>query len=270
LALHNDLYMKNLLLIATTAILFSACQADGIEPINPNDKNNLTIEFDNIVGSQNLAIETTQFINASGEDYTITNLNYFISNISLKKTDGTSVSMADQYFLVKETDQASLTPSLKNVPAGDYTSMTFTIGVDSLKSISAVDQRTGCLDPASYGTDNMYWSWNSGYIFFKMEGISSKAPVNSAGLNKFQYHIGGFGGRTSATANNLRKVTVNLPSTVTVRKSIAPSIHFLVDINGVFGTNVKIANGAVIMNPAISGPIANNYQNIFKVDHVHN
>lgn len=262
--------MKNLFLIATAAIICSACQSDGIEPINPNDKNNLTIEFDNIAGSKNLALGTTQYTNASGEDFTVTTLNYFVSNIRLKKTDGTSVTMADKYFLVKESDPTSLTPILKDVPAGDYASISFTIGVDSLKSISAVDQRTGSLDPASYGTDNMYWSWNSGYIFFKMEGISSKAPANSAGLNKFQYHIGGFGGRTSATANNLRKVMINLPSTVTVRKSIAPSIHFLVDINGVFGTNVKIANGAVIMNPAISGPIANNYQNIFKVDHVHN
>jgi hypothetical protein len=262
--------MKNLLLFAIVAISFSACQSDNIEPINPNDKNNLTIEFDHIAGAQNLALGSTQYTNASGEDFTVTTLNYFVSNISLKKTDGTSVTMADQYFLVKEVDPTSLTPVLKDVPAGDYTSMTFTIGVDSLKSISAVDQRTGCLDPASYGTDNMYWSWNSGYIFFKMEGISSKAPANSAGLNKFQYHIGGFGGRTSATANNLRKVTVNLPSTATVRKSIAPTVHFLVDVNGVFGSNVKIANGAVIMNPGISGPIANNYQNIFKVDHVHN
>lgn len=262
--------MKKLLIFAIVAISISACQSDSIEPINPNDKNNLTIEFDNIVGAQNLALGSTKYTNASGEDFIVTTLNYFVSNISLKKTDGTRVTMADQYFLVKEVDPTSLTPVLKDVPAGDYTSMTFTIGVDSVKSISAVDQRTGNLDPASYGTDNMYWSWNSGYIFFKMEGISSKAPTNAAGLNKFQYHIGGFGGRTSATANNLRKVTVNLPSTVTVRKSIAPTVHFLVDVNGVFGSNVKIASGAVIMNPAISGPIANNYQNIFKVDHVHN
>jgi len=252
-------------------LLFTAaCSSENLEPSNPNDRNNVTLEFENRVAAQTLVLNDTKYTNSSSEDFTITTLNYFISNVALKKTDGTVVKMPDQYFLVRQADKSTLMPVLKDVPAADYTEMTFTIGIDSVKSISTVEQRTGVLDVASYGTDNMYWSWNSGYIFFKMEGISSKAPVNSAGLNKFQYHIGGFGGRTSATANNLRKVTVNLPSTVTVRKSIAPSIHFLVDINGVFGTNVKIANGAVIMNPAISGPIANNYQNIFKVDHVHN
>ncbi len=74
------------------------------------------------------------------------------------------------------------------------------IGVDSLKSISDVAQRTGVLDPASYGTDNMYWSWNAGYIFFKLENLfgnstpQGKSTTPTKNLN--QFHIGGFGGKT--------------------------------------------------------------------------
>lgn len=75
-------------------------------------------------------------------------------------------------FLVKESDKASQTVKLNDVPAADYVSLTYTVGVDSAKSVADVSKRTGVLDPASYGTDNMYWSWNSGYIFFKMEGNS--------------------------------------------------------------------------------------------------
>ena len=64
---------------------------------------------------------------------------------------------------------------LKNIPAGDYNQITFTIGVDSLRSTMDVSKRPGVLDPAQ-GHDGMYWTWNSGYIFFKMEGISPAAP----------------------------------------------------------------------------------------------
>ena len=252
-------------------LLTAACSSESLEPINPNDKNIVTLEFDNRVAAQTLVLNDTKYTNSSGEDFTITTLNYFISNVALKKTDGTVVKMPDQYFLVRQADKGSLMPVLKDVPAADYTEMTFTIGVDSIKSISAIDQRIGVLDVASYGSDNMYWSWNSGYIFFKMEGISSAAPINTAGLTKYQYHVGGFGGRTAATANNLRTVTVSLPSVASVRKSKSPTIHLIADISKVFSgvSPLKIASGAVVMSPTAAGPIANNYAKAFSVDHIH-
>lgn len=253
-------------------LLFTAaCSSENLEPINPNDKNNVTLEFENRVAAQTLVLNDTKYTNSSGEDFTITTLNYFISNVALKKTDGTVVKMPDHYFLVRQADKRTLMPVLKDVPAADYTEMTFTIGVDSVKSISAVDQRIGVLDVSSYGSDNMYWSWNSGYIFFKMEGISTAAPTNAGGLQKYQYHVGGFGGRTAASVNNLRTVTLSLPSVASVRKSKSPTIHLIADISKVFSgvSPVKIASAAVVMSPAAAGPIANNYAKVFSVDHIH-
>ncbi|MEY4524782.1 MAG: hypothetical protein RIR57_152 [Bacteroidota bacterium] len=263
--------MKKLFLFASIAAVFSACSTESLEPIGATDKNNITLEFENRIAAQSLILNDTKYTNTSGEDFTITTLNYFISNVAFKKTDGTVVKMPDQYFLVRQADKTSLMPVIKDVPAADYTEMTFTIGVDSVKSISAVDQRTGVLDIASYGTDNMYWSWNSGYIFFKMEGISSVAPTNAAGMKKYQYHVGGFGGRTAVTANNLRTVTLSLPAVAAVRKSKSPTIHLIADISKVFSgvSPLKIANGAVVMSPAAAGPIANNYAKVFTVDHIH-
>ena len=69
-----------------------------------------------------------------------------------------------------------------------------------------------------------------------------------------------------------RTVTLSLPSTMTVRKSIAPTIHFVADVTKVFSgtTTLKLADAPVIMSPALATPIANNYKNMFVVDHVHN
>ena len=263
--------MKNLLWIfISLSILFVSCKSEGIEPIDPSVRNNVSIEFDNRIGTKSLILNNATYQNAAGEDFTVSTLNYFISNVSFKNTTGAIVSLSDQYFLLKQSNLESLLPILKDVPSGDYTEISFTIGVDSVKSISAVEQRTGVLDPASYGNDNMYWSWNSGYIFLKLEG-SSPAAVNVAAPNKFQYHIGGFGGRTSATANNLKKVTLPLPQTIHVRKTISPTIHIIADIAKVFsGPNViKIANASVIMSPALALPISANYGSMFTVDHIH-
>jgi hypothetical protein len=252
------------LLIVCIPLFFVACE---ISEINPNDKNAVSLNFENMVGTEPVVLNTKTYTNASGEDFTISTLNYFVSNISLKKADGTELKFADKYFLVKESDKASKTITLSDVPAGDYTSVSFMIGVDSLKSVSEVSQRTGVLDPASYGTDNMYWSWNSGYIFFKMEGTSAKSTATNKG---YKFHIGGFGGMSAKTANNLRTITLSMTDMAKVRKNIAPEVHLSIDAQKVFKTSLKIAEINTIMNPALGIVIANNYKDMFAVEHVHN
>ena len=114
----------------------------------------------------------------------------------------------------------------------------------------------------------MYWSWNAGYIFFKMEGISSAA---TPATKLYQFHIGGFGGKTAATANNLRTVTASFGTTAAqVRKDIAPTVHVITDVLQTFSQGVSIAKTSVVMNPAASKPIADGYAKMFKVEHVHN
>lgn len=266
--------MKNYVwVVLSIAFLYlTACQKESIEPIDSSIKNTISLEFENRVGSQSLIMANQTYQNAQGESFSVTKLNYFISNVSLKNVGGQVINLNDQYFLLRAEQKNTLVPIIKDVPSGDYTEISFTIGVDSVKSISPVEQRVGVLDPASYGDDNMYWSWNSGYIFFKMEGISSAAPLNTAGEQKFQYHVGGFGGRTAATANNLQRVALVLPNVIQVRKSIAPTIHLVADISKVFNgiKSIRIADGAVIMNPAGALPISANYVKMFSVDHVHN
>jgi hypothetical protein len=59
------------------------------------------------------------------------------------------------------------------------TSISFQLGVDSLTHY----QEIGCcgLEP----NNDMYWTWQSGYIGFKLEGQDFEN-------NQWQYHLGGF------------------------------------------------------------------------------
>lgn len=247
-------------------LLFSCDSA--AETISPDDKNNMIIEFDQYVGNEKLVLNSKTYKNTAGEDFTISTLNFFVSNIALKKSDGTEVTFPDQYFLVRQADAASLKLTLKDVPAADYTSVRYTIGVDSLKSVSDLSQRKGVLDPASYGNDNMYWSWNSGYIFFKIEGSS---PLSSDPAKVFMYHVGGYGGYTGKTPNNLRTITADFGgNTATVRKDISPTVHIITDAGQVFSAGLRISTTSMIHSPAAAKPVADGYVNMFKVDHVHN
>jgi hypothetical protein len=202
-------------------------------------------------------------------------LKYIVSNFKIKKADGTSYTINQDscYFLIKESDPSSRFAKLK-VPEGDYTSLTFTLGVDSLRSTMDISKRTGALDPSGGMEDGMYWGWNSGYIFLKMEGTSAQAPVDPTGNRKYRYHIGGFGGYSAPTINNIKSITIDLTARgiAQVRSNKQANIHLFADISKVLSgtTTVSIAANPQVMFSDYSVNIANNYATMFTHDHTEN
>jgi hypothetical protein len=255
------------------SVILLSCKKDETPEFVSTDKGGLKIEFDNVVGGKDLELNTGSYLNTSGETYTISKFDYFISNIKLKNENGTEyiVPKDSSYFLLMESDPEQVI-ELRNIPAGNYSAITFTIGVDSLKCTAPVDQRTGTLDPATTAA-GMYWAWNSGYIFLKMEGSSEASTIPD---KNFYYHIGGFGGYSTPTINNIKTVTLQAPfgepAKVRKDKATPPEIHVMADASKVLdgSTKISIAANSMVMftNPSVI--IANNYAQMFKIDHVHN
>ncbi len=253
-------------LLAATII---SCESDDI---NPTETGSLILEFDTRAGDENFELNK-DYENASGETFRLTKLNYYVSNIILTTTDGTDyvVPQDSSYFLIMEEVKESQKVRLNNIPVGNYNKVAFTIGVDSLRSTMDISKRHGVLNPA-HGHDGMYWSWNSGYIFFKAEGISPAAPAELD--HKFTYHIGGFGGYDTPTLNNIRETTVSLGNArAEVRTEKVPQVHFHADVLQFFAnpTSLSIAeNPSVMTFSEFSLTISENYSHMFRFDHVHN
>jgi len=228
----------------------------------------LFIQFDNRVGHQDLVLDSKEYINSLGESFNISQLQYFISNIILRRTDGKDhvIHQDDSYFLVQENKPGTQLIKLL-VPPADYNQLTFVVGVDSLRNTMNISRRTGVLDPASSMDNGMYWSWNSGYIFLKMEGESPAAPADPTGNRRFRYHIGGFGGYSAPTINNIKSITLDLapPGIVKARKGRKATITISADILKVFNatTNLSIATHPSVMFSEYSVNIANNYHQMF-------
>lgn len=241
--------------------LFSCTESDEI---TPNEKGTLTINFNNTVNNEDVILGTTKGVNSSGEEFTISTLNYFISNIVLTDNKGNEVKFPENYYLVREADPSSQQISLGDIPAGDYTSISYVIGVDSLRNVADVSSRTGVLDVASYGNDNMYWSWNMGYIFFKMEG-NSEVITNDA--KQFQFHIGGFGGKDAPTPNNIKTITHNLSDLPTIRMKNSPMVNIEFKVDKLFEGNsvIKLSETPMIHNPMTGKLVSANYLNAFIV-----
>jgi hypothetical protein len=183
------------------------------------------------------------------------------------------VPQDSSYFLIKESEPDTRFARVK-VPEGNYTSVSFLLGVDSLRSTMDISKRTGVLDPSGGMDDGMYWGWNSGYIFLKMEGTSPQAPLDPTGVRKYRYHIGGFGGYSAPTINNIKKITIDLNSRgiAQVRTNRSANVHLMVDISKVLSgtTNVSLANNPQVMFSDYSVNVANNYASMFVHDHTEN
>ena len=224
----------------------------------------VTLDITNVAGAVNVD-ETggTFYTNSSGESFNVTRLKYYISKVQFYKVDALVYEMPDSYFLVDESNQATTKLAIPNVPGGGYTSVRFSIGVDSARNVSGA--QTGALDPAN----GMFWTWSSGYIFFKLEGTS---PASTQAGNSYVYHIGGF--KNANNTNAIREVEIDfMGESLIVDGTREAEIHVLADVLKLFSTPNAISIAAFNTQMAPGGNallIADNYAQMFSFDHLHN
>ncbi|MDA9773517.1 hypothetical protein N9B82_01055 [Saprospiraceae bacterium] len=140
-----------------------------------------TLNFDVQVNGSTLVLEQEYFMDHIQDSAYISTCKFYISDIVFTK-DGNQVDESfEKYNLIDVSKPVSLTISRKNNESFD--AVEFSLGIDSLTNTSGV--YGGALDPM-FG---MYWAWQSGYINFKLEGVSSVCKSRN---NEFQYHLGGY------------------------------------------------------------------------------
>lgn len=264
--------MKTKLIIALAALVFVACKKEPKEPDDDNNNNNnnstptatvgsLKIEFEAKVGDSAFVLNTKNYTNTNGDTFNISTFKYYVSNVVLTKTDNSTFSVPNSYYLIDHGSGASFSLAISNIPVADYKAITFLIGVDSTRNVSGA--QSGDLDPGK----GMFWSWSSGYIMAKLEGNS---PQSGASNKKLTFHVGGFSGTNSV----LKTVSPTFgSSTAKVKSDKTPEIHIITDVSEWFKTPNTIGFGSthtVHMPGAMAKSIADNYADMFKVDHIHN
>ena len=250
-----------LLAIFCSILLFASCKKND-EAIATDTKGNFSIEFEHQVSGTALALNTTTYKNAKNEDFKISVFKYYVSNIKLSKADGTSYLIPESYFLIDESKSASKLISLKDIPTGDYAKIEYIIGVDYARNLAGA--QTGALDPIN----GMFWTWNSGYVFVKLEGTS---PLSTAANNLLTFHVGG----VTDPNNTIRTFSadINAANPLRIRTDANPKMHFIVNAGALFTgtTDISFATTNFTMGGATSVTVANNYaKGMFRLDHIHN
>ncbi|MEP7107739.1 MAG: MbnP family protein [Ferruginibacter sp.] len=248
---------KCFLFAFSTLLLSGSCQKTITSKTG-----NIKLTFRNMVNTSPMILDTVTYSNPFGETYTITKFKYYISNIGIGLSGGTTPGIEkESYHLVDQELPGSLSFSFEEAE-DSFITLRFLIGVDSARNMSGA--QTGALDPLY----DMFWTWNSGYVMAKMEGTSPQS--NQAG-KKIEYHIGGFSG-----ANNvLREISLAFPAGKpgVIKQGQTSEITVEADFNKWWQTpnDIKIADLPVCTTPGIlAKKVADNYSKMFTVTDVVN
>jgi hypothetical protein len=125
------------------------------------------------------------YTNEAGNELSVSKLKYLLSNFKMTNKDGDIIEFDSSYvFIDYSTGRVDF--ELNEVEVGNYQSIRFNLGVDSL--INSTDPNIFPQDsPLNPIVNDMYWNWVDGFIFMSIEGLIYE---DSELKDAITYHIG--------------------------------------------------------------------------------
>ena len=180
----TKLKLAAMLIFTGLIIGSSSCKKDEGE-----SSINLQFNFEHKVGTETCVYDTIKYTNEAGNVYSVVTLRYFISDITLHRSDGSKLVIDEEHY-VDISDNATLS----FIPAAEvdndiYTSISFVFGLDSLKNTTG-----RYLNPPE---SNMEWPvpMGGGYHYMKLEGkydssgVTKNYKVHTGALMGMPHHI---------------------------------------------------------------------------------
>lgn len=255
--------MKNyiLLLSMAFALAFAGCSKDNDDTNKPEDTPTGTVElvFVPMVGNNAMQIGQS-FTTPAGEELTINDMKFFIANVAMVDVAGTEYTAKP---LAGDSAQAGIwlvnltNPNFNagyglqsykvsfEAPAGQYADARFAVDVPRQYNLSEITKNPYPVN----GSNGMYWSWNSGFKFFVINGTSQ--TVGPEGQNAVHLSIGqGF----RAVDYNFRSMLLAAQRpTINVEAGKTTRIVYKYDINRLL-TNVNGTPYSLIQQPGQPNP----------------
>lgn len=170
------------LLLILSAFALSCCNED--EDVIPDPAGKIKFSFENYVDGNPLVLDTLMYVNEAGNSYLVQEVQYFVSNITLYKSDGT-IKIIDDWTDFRYID--SNIPSTMeylvydSIKPGDYDSLSFTFGFKNADNESFM-----FVNPPER---DMMWPeyLGGGYHYMKING---KWKTTDNLLRGFAFHLG--------------------------------------------------------------------------------
>jgi hypothetical protein len=166
------------------------CNKDKSAPLQTASPDvDLHIDFHHFVNDLPVSIGSMEYVNANTDTFSIKTIKYFISRLTLHRTNADSV-LINHHFYIDQSLNETLSKVIPNVLfEGEYNAISFTVGFHTEDNISNMF--------TSNPEYQMYWPSNmgGGYHYQKLEGqflnqgISQNFNFHAGGLDQVDYSI---------------------------------------------------------------------------------
>ncbi len=235
-----------------------ACKKDSkivkttTENPSPTTQGSIVVNITAKANNKNLIRETAFYKSTGTDSFKVSLLKYYLSNFYLT-TNENSEKKINEYIL-NEHFGSTISFTLNNINEGNHKKFKMLLGVDAERNTSGA--QSGALDPLN----GMFWDWNTGYIFFKLEG--EYKTVASTSLSPVAMHIGGFEGKN----NSLKEIIFN-DLDLKIKANQKTIINMELNLDEIFinPQQLDLPNIAIAVSASEAKIIADNYGDMFTI-----
>ena len=217
----------------------------------------LTVNIDYSVNGKALITDSLCYCNEAGNEFLITEIQWFISKMELQDERGEWVSSEQKIFYIDTDIPESQTLQIASIPVGRYKALRFVFGLDE------EDNRTGLFtDPPE---SEMFWPdfLGGGYHYMKLNGKYLNAEGHLAPL---AIHLG-IGQNEDCTEFYQNYFIVELPIDFTIKENTVNQFDLTMVIDNWFRNpnlyDFNTFGSAVMQNQAAQQALKENGKDVF-------
>ena len=252
------------LILALVAMMSTSCT-------KPVGYGNIDIQISHTVNGNPLTIDSLCYVNEAGEQFLITEIQWFISRITLMDDQGNVYLLGhremgtsfetpqEKIFYIDTNIPESLTLETAPLPSGHYTSLSFTFGLNQ------EDNQTGLFsDPPER---DMFWPepLGGGYHYMKLNG---KYLDQNGMLHPMNIHLG-IGQNEDHTEFFQNYFTVELPLDLDLEADATNVIHLDMNIDNWFRNphtySITAFGSAIMQNQEAQRILKENGHDVFSI-----
>jgi hypothetical protein len=244
--------------------------AAGVSAAEARLQPRVTLEVPLVYGAAALALATPYPVAGGSDTIAFREVRYWLSNVALRRADGSYAAVPDAYYLIEARPEQPLTNgteaaltlpparresvALAGVPAGTYTGIRFNVGVDGAHN-DDLSKPAGELHTLRNMTFDNGWMWFTSYVFTR-----TRADLDGAGGAAVVSWDNG-------TNADLREVALAFPAPLAVKTGAAYTVRVRADLAELVA-DVSPRQHLVIGagTPADRTLLADGFRDMFKLD----
>ena len=237
----NKIMKRIFLVITIISLVFTACKKEegctdfaatnynaDAEEDNGSCKYNLSLNFTHTVDGNALETDTMIYTNQIGQNYSVQTLRYLLSDITLHSVKGAS-TLLDEVHFITLSDPSTFNLDIQDINSSNYTAISFTMGLDSLKNITD-NYLNESFFPSFAWPDFM----GGGYHYMQLEGDYTTA------FQGYATHTGGTDGLDFSFTKNF-PIALNIAN---ANKTIIINM----EINNWYSNTINLTTDGIMDN----------------------